>query len=271
MIRRTISYALAILPLSLSGGAQPPEKAPWEQRREARSEAAWEKQQEKTYARAVENAREVLPREMAQELWGVNDRQVTRRGDSLVLAVIALRQSDLPNWTGAASKTIGPSTDPRQMAWVNLDPQLSLFLGEEPVMDSASVAVSVRQMLGLPPDKAYAYIATFWVSPKHLFRPTPDPDPTIHHSTADYPEGVDPAHRQWMEDYRATAYDGPSPRAWTRLGYAYDWGQEYGHIGVNEFVVRPGSPIRIESLGSIWNWYSQQVNTGLAFPVRVIQ
>ena len=50
------------------------------------------------------------------------------------------------------------------------------------------------------------------------------------------------------------------PRIWTQLGYTYDWGNPYNEIGVSEFVVKPGTTIRIDQLATIWYWYSQQVD-----------
>ncbi len=265
-----MKYLLTFILLYTTAFAQSPASKPeWALRREAREEAAWQKEQERMYQRAVENTREIRPRAMVQNLWGVNDPQVTRRTDSAILAVCALTQDELAAWMGPTHKTAPETTDPRRMWWVSLDPQLGAMLREEPAMDSASVAVSIKQILGLPPQQNFPYIVTFWVSPDDLFRPTADPDPTTHFSTANYPAGVAPAHRTWMEDWAGEAYDGDPPYPWTRLGYTYDWGNPDFPVGLSEFVIKPGKLVQVESLGTIWNWYSKQLDSAVVTAIEM--
>lgn len=271
-MRRKTSLLLTFIFLCSGLAAQQDTTKPgWIVRREAREEAQWLKQQEKMYAQAVEAAQEVTARKMVNDLWGVNDPQVTRSEDSLVLVLIPLAEKDVLRWTGHPEKTAPASVDPQQMWWVSLDPQLSALLQNEPVMDSASLAVSLKQLLGLPPGADYSYVATFWVSPRHLFRPTPNPDPTIHYSTIRFPADVDPAHKTWMEQYEQQAYSSQPPHAWTRLGYAYDWGNPVHPVGVSQFVVKSNSPIRVASLSSFWYWYSQQVDAPVPIPIDLLE
>lgn len=247
--------------------AQPDTTKPgWLLRREARDEALWKKQQEKMYARAVESVQEVTARKMVNDLWGVNDPQVTRSNDSMVLVLIPLSAQEVPLWTGTPHRTAPASQDPGQMWWVSLDPQLSALLQNEPFMDSTSMEVSIKQLLGLPPQSDCSFVATFWVSPQDLFRPTPDPDPTIHYSSVTFPDSVDPKHKAWIEQYRQQAYKAQPPVAWTQLGYAYDWGNPIRPVGVSQFVVKSNAPIRVVSLSSFWHWYNQQVNPELLIP-----
>jgi len=246
-------------------------KPGWLLRREARENAQWQKQQEKMYEKAVKDAQDISAHELVDDLWGVNDPQVTRSTDSMVLVLIPLPENEISQWTGSAAKNAPASMKPQEMWWVSLDPQLSAFLQNEPIMDSSSLVVSVKQLLGLPPQSDYSYIAAFLVSPKNLFRPTPDPDPTIHYSSVTFPDQVDPAHKTWIEQCRKEAYTAQPPIAWTQLGYAYDWGNPVRPVGVSQFVVKSNAPIRVVSISSLWYWYNQQVNTSLSFPVKIIE
>ncbi len=259
--------AMLICSTAVYAQEQDTTKPGWLLRREAREEAQWQKQQEKMYEHAVKDAQDITAHEMVNDLWGVNDPQVTRSTDSMILAMIPLSEKEIAQWTGSPDKIAPSSLNPQEMWWVSLDPQLSAFLKNEPIMDSASLVVSVKQLLGLPPESDYSYIAAFWVSPQNLFRPTPDPDPTIHYSSVTFPEQVDPNHKAWIERFRKEAYTATPPLAWTQLGYAYDWGNPVRPVGVSQFVVKSNAPIRVVFVSSFWYWYNQQVT----FPMEIIE
>ena len=210
------------------------------------------------YQKAVKEAQEITPGKMSDRLWSVDDPWVDRKGDSLVLVVAAIQTKDLPKWTGKAAKQAPASRD--EAIWVSLSPELGMVMHNQPLLDSLSAAMRIKQILGLPPQADYGYIVQFWVPVSQLVRPTPDPDVHNHFSTVKFPQQVDPGHKQWIEHLRSTTYTSDPPYPWTQLGYTYDWGNPYSSVGVSEFVIKPGAAIRIEQLATIWLWYTQQVD-----------
>lgn len=157
----------------------------------------------------------------------------------------------LPNQTG--SRFIWRSTVGQSL------PELGMVMHNNPLLDSLQSTMRIKQILGLRPQQEYAYIVQFWVPASKLVRPTPDPDVHNHYSTVTFPDQVDPMHKQWIEKMRKTPAS-QRPRLWTQMGYTYDWGNLYTEIGVSEFVVKPGTTIKIDQLATIWYWYSQQVD-----------
>ena len=126
-----------------------------------------------------------------------------------------------------------------------------MVMHNQPLLDSLSAAMRIKQILGLPPQADYGYIVQFWVPVSQLVRPTPDPDVHNHFSTVKFPQQVDPGHKQWIEHLRSTTYTSDPPYPWTQLGYTYDWGNPYSSVGVSEFVIKPGAAIRIEHLALV--------------------
>ena len=203
--------------------------------RQMRKELAW---QHRLYRKAVERSTVITPDKMIDRLWSVDDQWVDKK-DTLVLVV-------MPD-----------SYD--EALWVSLSPELGMVMHNNPLLDSLQSTMRIKQILGLRPQQEYAYIVQFWVPASKLVRPTPDPDVHNHYSTVTFPEQVDPMHKQWIEKMRKTPAS-QRPRLWTQMGYTYDWGNLYTEIGVSEFVVKPGTTIKIDQLATIWYWYSQQVD-----------
>ena len=154
------------------------------------------------YQKAVKEAQEITPGKMSDRLWSVDDPWVDRKGDSLVLVVAAIQTKDLPKWTGKATKQAPASRD--EAIWVSLSPELGMVMHNQPLLDSLSAAMRIKQILGLPPQADYGYIVQFWVPVSQLVRPTPDPDVHNHFSTVKFPQQVDPGHKQWIEHLRST-------------------------------------------------------------------
>ena len=142
------------------------------------------------YQKAVKEAQEITPGKMSDRLWSIDDPWVDRRGDSLVLVVAAIQTKDLPKWTGKAAKQAPASRD--EAIWVSLSPELGMVMHNQPLLDSLSAAMRIKQILGLPPQADYGYIVQFWVPVSQLVRPTPDPDVHNHFSTVKFPQQVDP-------------------------------------------------------------------------------
>lgn len=161
------------------------------------------------YQKAVKEAQEITPGKMSDRLWSVDDPWVDRKGDSLVLVVAAIQTKDLPKWTGKATKQAPASRD--EAIWVSLSPELGMVMHNQPLLDSLSAAMRIKQILGLPPQADYGYIVQFWVPVSQLVRPTPDPDVHNHFSTVKFPQQVDPGHKQWIEHLRSTTYISDPP------------------------------------------------------------
>lgn len=130
--------------------------------------------------------------------------------------------------------------------WVTVAPEIKNYFKTHPV-SKPYLRLRVAQLLGLPPNSKNDYFAEIWVKPEDLFRPTPDNE--INDTTAqlDFPSSVDPAYQKWFNDNIIYSYY-PKKYPWTRLGYTYDWGNPYSHVGLSEFVLKNNSAITVKSL-----------------------
>jgi hypothetical protein len=142
----------------------------------------------------------------------------------------------------------------------------------------------IAQRLGMPPKWPNDGFVEFWVSPKDLFRPCPDPEIQDHECMAGIamitpgqrtggeppwacsgPQvsasfvKVEPSHLEWMcQNWRAS-YGSTKPLEnfpWTALGYTYDWGSE-NHQGPSEFVSLKGTEVLFHR-GSASNDYCSE-------------
>ena len=68
--------------------------------------------------------------------------------------------------------------------YVTVVPELKIFFKTTPL-----TSMRIAQLLGLPPSDAQnkACFLEMWVSPKDLFRPSPDPEITDHEAEIDFP------------------------------------------------------------------------------------
>lgn len=130
--------------------------------------------------------------------------------------------------------------------WVTVAPELKNFFKAHPV-SKQYIRLRVAQLLGLPPDSKDDYFAEVWVKPQDIFRPSPDNE--INDTTAqlDFPSSVDPVYEKWFNDNIIGSYF-PKKYPWTRLGYTYDWGNPYSHVGLSEFVIKNNSEIIVKSV-----------------------
>lgn len=145
------------------------------------------------------------------------------------------------------------------------------------------VAMRVRQLMGLPPERDYDAFLEVWVRPEDLFRPCPDPEITDSQCQVNIPlvdhlppepdgtappwhcptDGVEPrqvhgqftvvrqAHLSWMcrnweESYANEKAEDNYP--WTALGYTYDWGRPEDPQRLSEYVSLRGAPVVFERL-----------------------
>jgi hypothetical protein len=133
--------------------------------------------------------------------------------------------------------------------FVTVVPEVKNFCAA-PMPAGTNLTLRLEQLLGLPPANGKVKFVQLWVDPNDLFRPCPDPEITDSRCGLDFPTGfltvslnyVSWFDRQYCQSYGANGYP------WTRLGYTYDWGVPAGHVGMSEFVIRPGSQVQICSV-----------------------
>ncbi|MBN1403407.1 MAG: hypothetical protein JW942_02925 [Opitutales bacterium] len=154
--------------------------------------------------------------------------------------------------TYISSYTVGEQMTLNWETWITLCPQVQDF-AQAHTLEEEQMLLRVKQLLGLRPDKQYAYWVEFWVRPQDLYRPSADPSPTDCEAELDFPSSaevtVSESYKSWFENnannsYQLTRYGFP----WTRLGYTYNWGNRDSEVGLSEFVIRPGSTVSVASI-----------------------
>ena len=197
-----------------------------------------------TYDNAIDDAMIADDSEISSNLTPIteNNSNLTWQGngsDKQVLVVVwTTHESSYP--VGKNVTTYWGET------WVTVVPELKNFFKSHSIPEQY-VQLRVAQLLGLPSDSKDNYFAEVWVKPQDLFRPTPDNE--INDTTAqlDFPSSVDPAYEKWFNDNIISSYF-PKEYPWTRLGYTYDWGNQYSHVGLSEFVIKNNSDITVKSV-----------------------
>lgn len=197
-----------------------------------------------TYTNAIDDAMIAEYNEIDSHLIPIteNNSNLTWQGNGNDKKVLVLV------WTKySSSYPVGQNTtNSWGETWVTVVPELKNFFKQHPVSKQYT-KLRVAQLLGLPADSKNDYFAEIWVNPQDLFRPTPDNE--INDTTAqlDFPSSADPVYKKWFNDNIINSYY-PKKYPWTRLGYTYDWGNPYSHIGLSEFVLKNNSKIGVKSL-----------------------
>jgi hypothetical protein len=124
------------------------------------------------------------------------------------------------------------------------------------VMDHAVSAENLtprlKQLFGMPPDADKTYFVEFWVNPADLFRPSPDPEATDREAELAFPVSpfvtISQEYKDWFNNLVSISYTSDTAHPWTRLGYTYDWGNPYNHVGPSEWVISAGASVEIASI-----------------------
>ena len=134
--------------------------------------------------------------------------------------------------------------------WITLYPDLRELLT---TYRGVNRTLRMEKALGLPPRTGDYAVAEFYVDPRYLFRPAPNPDirspagGLVAEGTAPYLapnplQGISPGYAAWFNrtydtrGYAATNLDNGWP--WTRLGYTFDYENcPNGPVGLSEYVV----------------------------------
>lgn len=223
------------------------------------------------YLMACEDARVALPGEISMNLVAIRRDNENLKlvwegvpGESRVLVV---------TWSGNAGfdGLVGKDRELKstENLWVTAVPELKRFLRRH---RSEANNLRIEQLLGLPPNNGKTRFVELWVSPKDLFRPSPDPEVTDHEAELEFPDMTSPFIRMndtakiiehdwnldrdveytyvaWFNHLRSTSYVGGHPYPWTRLGYTYDWGKKTGdHVGLSEFIIKGGSTVGVHAV-----------------------
>lgn len=139
--------------------------------------------------------------------------------------------------------------------WVTAVPEFRKKFSDFGVQ--TDTVMRVRQLFGFPPVKRCEYVIEFWVKPKDMFRPCPDPE--IDDTACDLCSTSDTTHVEWMNSNRLWSYYKESLHKqypWTQLGYTYDWNPESSEVGLSEFVIRKNSEVKIHSIYTLHNYLS---------------
>jgi len=180
----------------------------------------------------------------------IKEAAVKRPGDvGVTLLPITEPEPDLVTW-GYQVKTVPDGKGGVALAgdtWVTQAAQMKQRCAgiREPELD-----LRLQQLLGLPPGDASARkVFSFKASSPDIFRPCADPSITTSSCPASVPAGADRSRlgfvlNQMLISYRI-GFDQPG-YPFTGLGYTWDWkpDSETHHVGLSEYVVRQGAPIR---------------------------
>ena len=219
------------------------------------------------YKLAVMDAKTAEPWEIYRSLVAVNyygdslagQGNLTWVADSAgrmrLLVVSWMSKSSVQYWP--VGKTFKTSNSQAHMAWITTSPEMSAFLKKNSFAGQSSLHLRIAQVLGMPPDSQNDCFVEFWVYPKNIFRPTPDPEITDHEADLFFPSTVTQKHRAWFLNEIKSKYDTSTTNAfpWTRLGYTYDWANPQHPIGLSEFVVDTSSLVTVKAVYTSWQYY----------------
>jgi hypothetical protein len=201
------------------------------------------------YQKAVAEAEQIVPRQVAQDL-------VRFRADEPVAVDSWISEQDLARFREASGNWLAHA--PHEI-WVTVEPGLQKFCTAYFAAHGRNLdrlTLRLEQRLGLPPDgvkREFLEIRLERPTPDVIFRPCIDPA-TDRADCLDHPgaEPVDLQHRKWLHKQFADSYESSPQNAfpWTGLGYTFDWAPgaqpgEFERFGESEFVIRQGAPIRI--------------------------
>ncbi len=105
----------------------------------------------------------------------------------------------------------------------------------------------MRQIIAFAPDSDHSTVTCLWVKPSDVLRPAYQSNPADNTMVNAFDEDtVDEEFKEWFDDNTLSSYFyGAYP--WTRLGYTYDWADNGTEYGLSEFIINPGSEVKVES------------------------
>lgn len=193
------------------------------------------------FASAVTNAQHPTPAKISKNLSVINSCNTNLVwSNGLVLVASFTKTYDYPEHIG------GLYTNKYADAWVTVVPDLRRYLS---AYTGTNCLLRVKQALGMPHTVGNNMIAEFWVDPRLLFRPAPDPEITDYEAQLDFSYtnsarlAVSAVHYSWFTNQVAV-----NAWPWTRLGYTYDWAKSQNIAGPSEFIIPQGSVFTVNSI-----------------------
>ncbi|HEX8144185.1 MAG TPA: hypothetical protein VF553_16405 [Pyrinomonadaceae bacterium] len=128
---------------------------------------------------------------------------------------------------------------------------------------SGDLELRLHQLFGLHPNRKISDFVVMEVKEGDIFRPTANSDPTTTlpcsypipaNCGEAFPETISETHLRWFANQMLSSYVIsesyliPVGYPWTRLGYTYDWKPGANKYGVSEYVIRPGSNVRVTEI-----------------------
>jgi uncharacterized protein with beta-barrel porin domain len=167
----------------------------------------------------------------------------------------------------AYDRTTYTPTATHPKLWVSAAPQLYEFHQTNNTAPE-DMALRTKQLLGMPSFHAGDRVVEIWIDQSSMFRPCRDPSMTNPVSSIDWPAGVLPAHKAWMESNATWSYDTTAqhaPYPFTQLGYTYDWGNPDSIVGLSEFIAQSDTPLYIHAVVSLvsYKYYDRQTGNFL--------
>jgi hypothetical protein len=158
-------------------------------------------------------------------------------------------------WTSYTGYVVGKSYKAQSLEkyqpsvdlWVTAVPEVKGFVRRHRI-SSNNLDLRLKQLLGMPATTQRTRFVEFWVHPEDLFRPSPDPEPSDREAELAFrpntlAQTTSDDHVAWIQNQIAT-----NTWPWTRLGYTYDWGNPFTHVGLSEFVIRKGADVTVASI-----------------------
>ncbi|MES3630270.1 MAG: hypothetical protein PPP56_08895 [Longimonas sp.] len=215
------------------------------------------------YETAIARAAELGPDAIVTTLTPVAPHNDTLRwhvdddGTRWVQVVTWTDDAPLPGASAPASA--GDTLTLTGDVWTTLVPAIQQFC--QPLSD-AQRDRRLEQHLGLPPYAGYTRFVTLWASTETLFRPCPDPETTDRQCEPHAPKPqtrvqVAPEHLEWLDAQYAFSHQ-PGGYPFTGLGYTYDWGRPDEPVGMSEFVIPEGAPVRVVDATSTQSYCSRR-------------
>jgi len=192
----------------------------------------------KMYAQAIDDASGENPAKIIHNLTPItsSNQQLIRDSNGRVLLVT------WTSWDGYDSQT-GNDVNLSREVWASVGYEAKDFCQALP---EEAWVLRMEQELGLPPGNNKTRFVEMFVDAKDVFRPCADPEIWDTECGFSFPNNVSEEYADWFNSLRNQSY-GENGYPWTRLGYTYDWGSP-GHMGLSEYVIRPGAQVRIEGI-----------------------
>lgn len=104
-----------------------------------------------------------------------------------------------------------------------------------------------EMLLGMPADGTHRHFSALWADPADIVRPAYNPDATNSQMYTHFTgtAGETDEFLEWFDDNILWSYF-ESDYPWTRLGYTYDYSDNWTEYGLSEFLINADSTVDVE-------------------------